>query len=72
MGREEQAKELKIRSQSIVASNIIFGREFCIGIVYTMLLFLKFYRIGGMLEWVMASLLTFYLLDLPRICDFAY
>lgn len=57
---EGQAEELKIRRQSVVASTTIFGIEFCMGIAFTILLYLKFYRISGILEWVMAFLFTFY------------
>ena len=57
---EEQAEELKTRRQSVVASTTIFGIEFCMGIAFTILLYLKFYRISGILEWVMAFLFTFY------------
>ena len=60
MWREEQAKEPKIRRQSVIASTTIFGVEFCMGIVFTILLYLKFYRISGILEWVMAFLFTSY------------
>ena len=60
MSREEQAKELKIRRQSGVASTTIFGIEFCMGIAFTILLYLEFYRISGILEWIMAFLFTFY------------
>lgn len=35
------------------------------GIAFTISLNQKFYRIGGILGWVMASLLTFYLSALP-------
>ena len=65
MGREEQAKELKIRSESVVASSTIFRIEFFMGIAFTISRNLNSYAIGGILGWVMASLLTFYLLDLP-------
>ena len=60
MWRKEQAKELKIRRQSVVASTTIFGIDFCMGIAFTLLLYLSFYRISGILEWVMAFLFTFY------------
>ena len=60
MWREEQAEELKIRRKSIVASTTIFGVEFCMGVAFTSLLYLEFYRISGILEWVMAFLFTFY------------
>ena len=62
MWREEQAKEVKIRRQSVITSTIIFGIEFCMGIAFTILLYLRFYRISGILEWVMAFLFTFYFL----------
>ena len=58
MWREEEAKGLNIRRQSIVVSTTIFGIEFCMGIAFTILLNLKFYRISGLLEWAMASLFT--------------
>ena len=57
---EEQVKGLKIRRESVVTSTTIFGIEFCMGVAFTTLLYLKFYRISGILEWVMAFLFTFY------------
>ena len=52
-GTEDQAP-------SVVASTPIFGIEFCMGIAFTTLLYLKFYRISGILEWIMAFLVNFY------------
>ena len=60
MWREGQAKELKTRRQIVVASTTIFGIEFCMGVSFTTLLYLEYYRISGILEWVMAFLFTFY------------
>ena len=51
---------MKIRRQSVVASTTIFGIDIGMGIAYTILLYLEFYRISGILEWVMAFLFTFY------------
>ncbi len=62
MWRQEQAKKLKTRRQSVVVSTTIFGVEFCMGIAFTILLYLKFYRISGSLEWAMTFLFTFYFL----------
>ena len=60
MWREERAQELKTRRKSVIASTTIFGIEFCMGVTFTILLYMNFYRISGILEWVMAFLFTFY------------
>ena len=53
-------KEDNLRRRSVIASNVIFGIEICLGVVFTVLLRLGFYRISGIVEWVMAFLFTGY------------
>ena len=58
--RKGEAKELKIIRRSAVGNTIIIGMQFCMSVAFTVLLYMKFYRISGILEWVMAFLFTLY------------
>ena len=53
-------KEDNLRRRSVIASNVNFGIEICLGVVFTVLLRLGFYRVSGIVEWVMAFLFTGY------------
>ncbi len=58
----ENSKGKKLLRRVIVISNSLFLMEVCLGVAFTGLLSMNFYRISGIVEWVMAYWFTFYFL----------
>ncbi len=60
--KAENSKGNKLLRRAIVISNSLFLMEFCLGVAFTGLISMSFYRISGIVEWVMAYWFTFYFL----------
>ena len=60
--RQEDSKRNEPLRRAVIVSNFFFLLEFGLGVVFTALIWTGFYRICGIVEWVMAFWFTFYFL----------